>query len=167
MGRLFDAVAAACFLAPECVSFEGQAAMLLEAAITPGALEAARETSYPLSFFTDGDLLCLDPRPLWRPLLDDLHAGLDQSAVSARFHMGLAKALCSWVSEAYRRIRPVSRKVVLCGGVFQNPTLLERLMMQLQGYGYEPLSAVQLPSNDGGLAYGQALVSAAHALSDR
>lgn len=167
MGRLFDAVAAACFLVPERLSFEGQAAMLLEAAIDPGAMEAVDEHAYALPVVADGDLLGLDPRPLWRLLLDDLRSGIDPAVVSARFHAGLARALCSWVEQGFQRVRPASRKVVLCGGVFQNATLLEQLLTQLQKRGYEPLAAAQLPANDGGLAYGQALVSAARALSDR
>lgn len=167
MGRLFDAVSAACSIAPKRLSFEGQAAMLLEAAITPGMIKEIDEDAYLLPVVTDGELLSLDPRPLWEPLLNDLRQDLDLPEISARFHVGLARSLCSWIAEAFQRVHPASRKIVLCGGVFQNVTLLELMQTQLQESGFEVLAAAQLPSNDGGLSFGQALVSAAHALSDK
>ncbi|MBU2764015.1 carbamoyltransferase HypF, partial [Acidithiobacillus caldus] len=167
MGRLFDAVAAACSLAPERLSFEGQAAMLLEAAIAPGMIEKIDDGAYLLPVVTDGGLLGLDPRPLWQPLLSDLRRGLELSEISARFHVGLARSLYSWIEEGFQRANPDSRKIVLCGGVFQNVTLLELLQTQLQDSGFEVLASARLPANDGGLSFGQALVSAARALSDK
>jgi hydrogenase maturation protein HypF len=49
-------------------------------------------------------------------------------------------------------------EVVLTGGVFQNPLLLVRACALLSDAGFTPLTGLELPPNDGGLAYGQVLV---------
>jgi hydrogenase maturation protein HypF len=51
--------------------------------------------------------------------------------------------------------------VALSGGVFQNRTLLEQVVSRLTAQGLRALTHEQIPPNDAGLAYGQALVDAA------
>ncbi len=81
------------------------------------------------------------------------------ATVSARFHNGIAEGtarIC--VREAERR--GVST-VVLSGGVFQNALLLERTSALLARAGLHVLVPRLLPSNDGGISYGQAAVASA------
>ncbi|EPX76309.1 [NiFe] hydrogenase metallocenter assembly protein HypF [Salipiger mucosus DSM 16094] len=52
-----------------------------------------------------------------------------------------------------------TRTVALSGGCFQNAGLLERVCEQLEGF--ELCLPREAPANDGGLAYGQALVALA------
>jgi hydrogenase maturation protein HypF len=148
-GRLFDAVAALCGLRTEC-AFEGQAAMLLEA-----AADAREPSAYPLGL--EGDVL--DARETVRAVVADLALGAPVEVVSARFHNGLAAgtaAACAQLAE-----RHGVETVVLSGGVFQNRLLLERTSAHLAATGLEVLVPERLPPNDGGISYGQVAVAAA------
>ena len=102
----------------------------------------------------------LDPAPLWPALLDDIATGTPVSLIAARFHAGLAIAISQMVS-ALR----VTGRVALSGGVFQNKLLLEQVMRLLSAQGLDVLTHRLVPANDGGLALGQAAVTAARMLS--
>ena len=93
-GRLFDAVAALLGLAPDRLSHEGEAAMALEA-VAEG--EAA---PYPFANAAQGDLMEIDPAPLWRALLADLASGRPRPAMAAAFHAGLAETFVSVAAKA-------------------------------------------------------------------
>jgi len=152
VGRLFDAVAALCGLCAES-SYEGQAAIALEAAVAGGAHGA-----YPLAV-ADLPTLTLDARPTVRAVVADLDAGATVGAVAARFHNALAAAGAA--ACALLRKRLGIETVVLSGGVFQNAVLLERTAALLGRDGFEVLCAQRLPCNDGGISYGQTAVAAA------
>ena len=153
-GRLFDAVAAAIGLCTDRVSYEGQAAMLLEAAASSAPAEG---DAYPFAIVaTSSGLLHLDPAPLWRHLLDDLAASMPGPVIAARFHAGLAAGLARMVETL-----GVTAPVALSGGVFQNRLLLEQVVRLLRAQGRTVLVHRDVPANDGGLALGQAVIAAA------
>jgi hydrogenase maturation protein HypF len=52
-------------------------------------------------------------------------------------------------------------RVVLSGGVFQNSILLTGLTRALEEKNFQVFSHRQVPTNDGGIALGQAVVAAA------
>jgi hydrogenase maturation protein HypF len=147
-GRLFDAFAA--LLGFEgAQSFEGEAAMQLEAM----ALRSASDAPYPFGQ-TDG---VIDPGPMWEATLADLHQGVDRPRMALRFHSGLAVAFAA----AARRlvINGNAKAVALSGGCFQNALLLDLTVTAL---GDVPvLRHTKVPSNDGSLALGQALIASA------
>ena len=150
VGRLFDAVAALCGIRAR-ITYEGQAAIELEAACDPaerGAYEIPCDES-----------LVLDPRPAIRAIARDVAAGAPVGAVAARFHRGLAAATARACALAAER-RGLDR-VVLSGGVFQNRILLTRTGALLERAGLRVLVPARLPAGDGGIAYGQAAVAAA------
>jgi hydrogenase maturation protein HypF len=149
VGRLFDAVAAVCGVRLE-VSYEGQAAIELEAAADPS--ECGR---YPLP--VAGGVL--DARPAIRAIAADVADRAPVAAISARFHNTLAHATVTACAEAAERLGV--RTVVLSGGVFQNRRLLEHTAALLVGAGMRPLVPRLLPPGDGGIAFGQAAVAAA------
>jgi hydrogenase maturation protein HypF len=149
-GRLFDAVAAVLGLCPDRVAYEGQAAMLLEA-----AAEHADGAGYPFDIVDVDGVLQLDPAQMWRALLDDLVTASKQ-VIATRFHIGLAEAIVA-VAEALHLRCPVA----LTGGVFQNRRLLELVSRQLEARGFRVLMHREVPANDGGLALGQAVIAAA------
>jgi hydrogenase maturation protein HypF len=146
VGRLFDA-AAAIALDVSRSRFDGQPAMLLEA-----AADRSATGQYPLPK-RRGDILQLDWRPLIRALLADKQSGVPPAAMAMRFHRGLAAALvevCAW--------RP-DLPVVLSGGVFQN-RLLTELIAALTDRSSRPWGFPGvIPPNDGGLAAGQLAVA--------
>jgi hydrogenase maturation protein HypF len=155
VGRLFDAVAALCGIAAE-VTYEGQAAIELEACCDPG-----EQRSYPFPVVHEGGGgLVMDPRPTIAEVIRDLdaHAGIPQ--VAARFHNAVAEstARACVLAADHAGIE----NVVLSGGVFQNRRLLEHVVGLLDDAGLRVLLAEQLPPNDGGIAYGQLAIAAAH-----
>jgi hydrogenase maturation protein HypF len=144
-GRLFDAVAALCGLRAR-VTYEGQAAIELEAASDPAAHGA-----YPFAG--------LDPRPAIRAVAADLAAGATVGLVAARFHEGLAAAVAGACAKAADDAG--TGIVALSGGVFQNRRLLTATAGRLERAGLRVLIPARLPPNDGGISYGQAAVAAA------
>ena len=148
VGRLFDAVAALCGLRLE-VTYEGQAAMELEA-----ACDAAERGAYPLESVAG----VLDARETIRAVDRDVSRGLGTGVIATRFHHALADATAD---DCARLAADRSLElVVLSGGAFQNRRLLERTAERLTGAGLRVLVPERLPPNDGGISFGQAAVAA-------
>ena len=160
-GRLFDAVAAAlgcCRLA----SYEGQGAIALESLVRPADLAAALHSAYPfrvLAGATAQDPLVLDPTPLWPALLGDLQRPTAPGLIAARFHQGLAMAIANLAADLAHRHRLTT--VALSGGVWQNAILATQVPPLLTAQGLTVLTHRQVPTNDGGICLGQAVVAAA------
>ena len=160
-GRLFDAVAAALGICRERATYEGQAAILLEALIDDAALRAAG-AGYPFAIVVEHGRTVLDgsaavagpAATIWRP---PRHSAI----IAARFHLGLARAILA-VVDALSDHR--FEAVALSGGVFQNRLLFERVSAGLRERDLSVLGHRLVPANDGGLALGQAAVAAARAL---
>jgi hydrogenase maturation protein HypF len=153
-GRLFDAVAALCGVRSE-VSYEGQAAVELEALLDP-----AEDGALPLPLRDDGGApIVLDGRPTVRAVVEERRRGVPAAVISARFHNALAAATAEACARAAGRCG--TGTVVLSGGVFQNRRLLERTGELLRAAGLRVLVPEALPPNDGGIAYGQLAVAAA------
>ena len=152
-GRLFDAVAALCGIRPT-VNYEGQAAVELEA-----SADVHEHGSYPLPVVTSARPLLLDARETIRAVVGDLERAVPVPLIAARFHNGLAAATVAACVELAGGHRLST--VVLSGGSFQNRLLSERISAGLRGAGLRVLTAERLPSNDGGISYGQAAVAAA------
>ena len=158
-GRLFDAAAAIVGLAWDRQDYEGQAAMLLEAAIEPSALDEPEDLAYPFSIplLGGGGLPYIEPLAVWRAMLGDLLLQTPVGVISARFHRGLARAVVAMAQRFAGDDGPDT--VVLSGGCFQNATLFQLVHEGLEQVGLKVLSHSQVPANDGGLALGQAAVA--------
>lgn len=157
-GRLFDAAAAVLGLCPMRQSYEGEAAMRLEA--------LAREfgpAGVP-GFELGEDKAEIDPAPLFGQLRKALAAAIPPGLCAARFHAGLAEA---FIGRAARLVETgKAEAVALSGGCFQNAMLtrycLDLLHRMLPGV---PVLAHRLtPAGDGGIALGQAMIAAARHL---
>lgn len=146
MGRLFDGVAA---LLGRCqvTSFEGQAAMQVEALASSEALAYGAETEMAYPFALDGPQV--DWRPMLRAILDDIAARIPPEDIAGRFHNTLAEML---LMIAHQVGEP---RVLLTGGCFQNRRLTERAIARLRAEGFTPYCHHQVPPNDGGVAVGQ------------
>jgi len=154
LGRLFDAVAAIIGLRGQ-VAFEGQAAMELEM-----ILDDTESGRYDFSWEAHGDdpILILNA-PIIRGVVRDLRQGLCPATISARFH----NTLIVLFDQLCRHLRTATGidQVALSGGVFQNNRLLTGLTAALEKSGFDLLTHRLVPTNDGGLSLGQAVVAAA------
>jgi len=169
-GRLFDAVAAAVGIYQDAVSYEGEAAIALESITDARALTL--EDGYPIQHRiqapASGGLTTMDLSPLWRAILDDLEGHTPAAVMAARFHRGLMRAIVEMVRHIFaRQNRRLERIVALSGGSFQNKLLLEGVSHALEGLGLTVLTHSQVPANDGGLTFGQAVVAAARSMASR
>lgn len=151
VGRLFDA-AAALVLGVREVSHEGQGPMMLEAvAGAAGGARAPLAREPPLPLRADGTgLLRLDWEPLLALLLDTDREPAERAGA---FHETLAASIVA-VAQQVRCTSAVDA-VGLTGGVFQNARLLELAWEGLEAQGFRVVASERLPSNDGGLSYGQ------------
>jgi len=152
MGRLFDAVAALAGVRDDAL-YEGQAAIELEALADPAARGA-----YAFGLLEEpGGALMVDSAPVLAAVLDDVAAGVGAPAISMRFH----RAVVSAVVAVCARLAPdlgVSH-VALAGGVFMNRLVVRGCVLGLREAGLEPLVHRDLPANDGGVSFGQAVVA--------
>nr|WP_212769786.1 carbamoyltransferase HypF [Thalassovita mangrovi] len=150
-GRLFDAVAAVLGICPMGHGYEGEAAMRLEALANRGA-------GAGFAFAREGGEI--DPAPIWAEISEQLGAGAPVENIAWRFHAGLARAFAGAARTMVKSGE--AEAVALSGGCFQNALLLELVLREL---GDLPvLVHRRVPANDGGLAFGQALIAAAGAM---
>jgi hydrogenase maturation protein HypF len=153
MGRLFDAAAAVLGVC-SVARFEGDAAMRLE------SLAGSRHAEpIPFPLRDQGSVLELDPFPLLTALGDRVLRGEAVEDLAAAFHESVSAA----TAELVVRLSETTgiRTVALGGGVFQNARLGVSLRARLETLGFTVLAPIDLPANDGGLSYGQAVVAAA------
>lgn len=148
MGRLFDAAAALAGVRQK-VNYEGQAAIEFEAFADPAEME-----SYPFGL----EQAQVVARDAFDCLVKDVFAGIPISRISARFHNGLAAVIHVAVNKMSKDTG--IRTVALSGGVWQNITLLRRTLSLLRADGFQVYLHHQVPTNDGGLSLGQALIAA-------
>jgi hydrogenase maturation protein HypF len=100
-----------------------------------------------------------------RRAVEDLLEGVSAPEVSAKFHLGVVHLIAS-VARNVREARGLNR-VVLSGGVFQNMFLLDNVCRTLTADGFEVFTHSRVPTNDGGISFGQAAVASARLASGR
>jgi len=149
VGRLFDGVAALIGLHQQ-ISYEAQNAIALETIADPN-----EQSSYDFPI-EDGQILV---SPVIRAIVHDLKHSVSPAVISARFHNGLTA--CSVCVSERLRSQTGLRQVALSGGVWQNKTLISRTITALKASGFEVFWPRKLPTNDGGVSLGQALVALA------
>jgi hydrogenase maturation protein HypF len=151
MGRLFDAVSSLLSVR-DAVNYEGQAAIELEMVADPEEKE-----EYPFEIQEKETPMVVDPVRMVRGIVHDLIRGHSPSRISGKFHRTVARL----VVETCRRIR-LGRgldRVVLSGGVFQNTLLLALVFNGLKDAGFEVYTHHLVPTNDGGISLGQAVIA--------
>lgn len=148
MGRLFDAAAAILGIKDQC-SYEGQGAVLLEAA----AGEQGKLYPYELS----GSPLVFDWRPMIRSIFRDKQAGLPLGEIAA----GFMDTLIDMAVETAKAARAESGldRVCLSGGSFQNMYIMNRLPERLRAQGFRVYHHCRVSTNDEGIALGQLMIA--------
>lgn len=148
-GRLFDIAAGILGIRPT-IRYEGQAAVELE-------LAAAGTRGWLLPYsISEGQLAELDFRPTFASMAEALKRKINPEKLAASFHVTLATAAVEMIERIYQTTG--IRKVALSGGVFQNMTLLGHMLSMLNER-FTVLMNHQVPTNDGGLAFGQAVIA--------
>ncbi|MBQ3210264.1 MAG: carbamoyltransferase HypF [Oscillospiraceae bacterium] len=150
MGRLFDGVAAILGIKKRA-SYEGQGAVLLEAAATEA------EGFYP--FELSGSPLRFDWREMIRTIVRERHEGIPTGEICARFLntlMEMARRMC-----LAARAESGINDVVLSGGSFQNMYIMERLPELLRREGFQVWTHSRVSTNDEGLSLGQIMLAQA------
>jgi hydrogenase maturation protein HypF len=156
MGRLFDGVAALIGVRQR-VNYEAQAAIELESLVDPD-----EQGSYPfeISELTDDNLepvMVIRPQPVFANVVREFIDGAPAPRIAARFHNGIALMVLQVTAGLRSRYGITS--VALSGGVWQNLTLLQKTLFLLESDGFEVYTHHQVPINDGGISFGQAVVA--------
>ena len=148
-GRLFDAVSALMGVCDKN-TFEGEAAIALEAITRPGIVD-----DYPVDIQLRNPLEVDFSRAVLK-IIGDLAEGENKGIISSKFHNTLITVIVRVIkrlSQAY-----FINDVVLCGGVFQNMYLLERSISSLVSTGMKVHIHDKVPTNDAGISLGQAYI---------
>ena len=149
VGRLFDGVAALIGLHQQ-ISYEAQNAIALET-----IADSDEQSSYDFPI-EDGQILV---SPVIQAIVEDIKQKVAPAVISARFHNGLSACVVN-VSQQIRSQTGL-RQVALSGGVWQNKTLITHTITALRESGFDVFWPRKLPTNDGGVSFGQALVALA------
>lgn len=170
VGRLFDAASAILGICIE-PRYEGEGAVLLEAAITPDEkttdgvpldpypVELIKNTATATSTAQDTSVLLLDMAPAFRALLDDREAGVSTVCIAQRFHDSFVKAISLSAQSIYAAYG--IETFALSGGVFMNRYLMEHAIEALASQGFTVALNRELPPGDGCISFGQAVVALA------
>jgi hydrogenase maturation protein HypF len=150
MGRLFDAVACLIGLRNE-VTYEAQAAIEMEVLAKPFVAVAQ---SYPYVIDESKVIRLVD---LLNVIIQDVRAKRSTEIIAARFHKTIANIAVDICKQA--REATGLNEVALSGGVWQNRVLLDLVRAGLRQNNFAVYFHEQVPTNDGGLSLGQAVIA--------
>jgi hydrogenase maturation protein HypF len=153
MGRLFDAVASLVGIRND-VTYEAQAAIEMEVLSRPFI---AAVKSYPYFIEETKGGVRIQLKELLNAVIESLRSDETAEMIGARFH----KTMAEIAVEVARRARTKTslNEVALSGGVWQNQILLNLVQSGLEKAGFQVYFHKQVPTNDGGLALGQAVIA--------
>ncbi|MBU0484905.1 MAG: carbamoyltransferase HypF [Proteobacteria bacterium] len=155
-GRLFDAVAAMIGGCQE-IKYEAQAAIeLMQSA------SCLAERPYICDIEDQGGLRMIMVRSIIKGVAGDVASGVAPTRISGRFHRTLVEVLVEEVTRAARELG--IKTVALSGGVFNNYLLFNGLITEFGRTGLNVLSHSSVPTGDGGIALGQAMIGRYHLL---
>lgn len=153
-GRLFDAVSAVLGI-KSASTFEGEASMALQFAAERAEAQGISLAPYEgrlMNIDEEQFELCTDT--LLMELAARSLADQDTDQLAYFFHKALADMIV--IACCYQRTRCEVNVVALSGGVFQNILLLRLVDDGLEREGFKVLKHGVVPTNDGGIALGQA-----------
>ena len=153
-GRLFDAVSAVLGI-KSASTFEGEASMALQFAAERAEAQGISLAPYEgrlMNIDEEQFELCTDT--LLMELAARSLADQDTDQLAYFFHKALADMIV--IASCYQRTRCEVNVVALSGGVFQNLLLLKLVDDGLEREGFKVLKHGVVPTNDGGIALGQA-----------
>ncbi|MEI6056280.1 MAG: carbamoyltransferase HypF, partial [Lentisphaerota bacterium] len=165
-GRLFDSISVMLGICENSITYEGQGAIRLESE----ALRFRNTGKEPsglikYSMILKDSLLSIDWSETFRNFSPDrlLKLYADKNYLSLRkqyayeFHHVLSYAVSDMVSHAVTKKH--IKTVVLSGGVFMNRLLTSLVIDRLSKMGFDVFINEKVPSNDGGISFGQAVIA--------
>ena len=151
-GRLFDGVSALMNIR-HVVDYEGQAAIELEMIAGEGKDTGKR---YPFEIREEQGIKIVRLQELFAAILDDLDHGVTKTEISSCFHHSVARMVVR-MCQILARDTGINN-VALSGGVFQNRLLLRLISGYLEKTGLNVITHREVPTNDGGISLGQAVI---------
>ena len=151
-GRLFDGVSALLGIRGR-VDYEAQAAVEMEMAATDAIGEIK---TYPFSTVEQDGVSIVKLKEMFEAIINDIDR-LPVGTISLGFHHTIAQMtaeMCKLIAKENELC-----KVALSGGVFQNRLLSRLTINALEEEGFEVLTHSLVPTNDGGISLGQAVIA--------
>jgi hydrogenase maturation protein HypF len=150
-GRLFDAVSALIGIRGR-IDYEAQAAIEMEM-----AADESERGSYSLGIIERDGASIVQLKELFNDILRDLKEHLPQAKIAMKFH----RTMADMIVQTSQRLSAKTgiKRVALSGGVFQNRLLLRLTVAALEEAGFEVLTHSKVPTNDGGISLGQAVIA--------
>ena len=115
-----------------------------------------KEWIYPFTIEKGSHPMVIDPAGIIRGVVSNLVEGTGRSKISGRVHQTIAQLIID-ACEAIRTVSGLNR-VALSGGVFQNMILLTSVTRGLRHSGFEVYTHQLVPTNDGCISLGQAVI---------
>lgn len=153
VGRLFDGISALLGIR-EYIEYEGQAAIELEQKL----MDKEETDSYTYNINLLDNEYVIDIIPMIKKITDSVLNKEKESYISKKFHNTIVN-ICEEICDKIKKEMQVS-EVVLSGGVFQNQYLLKNVWNRLEHIGFKVYSHSLVPTNDGGISLGQAMIGA-------
>ena len=152
MGRLFDGVACALGLGQEN-THQGCCAQRLESAATLALQKGIKPATLHFVHNEKGSIW--SSKNLWQAILNFDKNNFDEVAsLALGFHLAVVEMIVQ-VAEQVRSEKQIDQ-IVLSGGCFVNKILVEETIKQLQDKKFKVYINNQVPTGDGGVAFGQA-----------
>ena len=153
MGNLFEAVASLIGVRNES-TYEAQAAIEMEVLAKPFVSTAV---CYPIVIETTAAGTQVRLKELFAAIIQDVRSRRSLGTIAARFHQTVAEMTLELCRQARRSTG--LHEVAISGGVWQNQILMDLVRKALRADGFSVYYHRQVPTNDSGLALGQAIVA--------
>ncbi len=152
-GRLFDAVSSILGIC-DYASYDAQPAIELEMI---ASTEVQESYNYEIINSKDGEPNLIDVQDMIRSIVYDMNKGTSVNIISAKFHNTIVDIITK-ICEKMRYDFSINN-VVLGGGSFQNNYILTKLYKNLGRKRFKLYFHKKIPTNDGGLSLGQAIIA--------
>jgi hydrogenase maturation protein HypF len=153
MGRLFDVVSCLVGIRSN-ITYKAQAAMEMEVLARP-FVSSVKPYPYTIAKSESGTTIGI--KELLLAIVQDVRANEPLGMTAARFH----RTVSEFTLDVCKNARTITglNEVVLSGGVWQNQILLNLVCDGLRQEKFVVYFHKQIPTNDGGLALGQAVIA--------
>jgi hydrogenase maturation protein HypF len=111
---------------------------------------------YPFEICEENGISIVRLQKLFAAILVDINRGVTKTEISSCFHHSVGQMVAR-MCQNFARDTGI-KKVALSGGVFQNRLLLRLISGYLEKTGLNVITHREVPTNDGGISLGQAVI---------